>query len=90
MKRVKTDDEKITILDLPYRQGDAVAIEAKNVREIESRPPAIYTPATLTDDLCNLDKFLQEQSPEVHKELSSQFELKRLANRYQRNSPWHT
>lgn len=74
----EADDEKITVLDLPYRQGDAVAIEAKNVREIESRPPAIYTPATLTDDLCNLDKFLQEQSPEVHKKLSSQFELKGL------------
>lgn len=74
----EADDEKITVLDLPYRQGDAVAIEAKNVREIESRPPAIYTPATLTDDLCNLDKFLQEQSPEIHKELSSQFELKGL------------
>ena len=74
----EADDEKITILDLPYRQGDAVAIEAKNVREIESRPPAIYTPATLTDDLCNLDKFLQEQSPEVHKELSSQIDLKGL------------
>jgi DNA topoisomerase len=74
----EADDEKITVLDLPYRQGDAVAIEAKNVREIESRPPAIYTPATLTDDLCNLDKFLQEQSPEVHKELSSQIDLKGL------------
>ena len=74
----EADDEKITVLELPYRQGDAVAIEAKNVREIESKPPAIYTPATLTDDLCNLDKFLQEQSPEVHKELASQFELKGL------------
>ena len=74
----EADDEKITVLDLPYRQGDAVAIEAKNVREIESRPPAIYTPATLTNDLCNLDKFLQEQSPEVHKELSSQIDLKGL------------
>ena len=74
----EADDEKITVLDLPYRQGDAVAIKAKNVREIESRPPAIYTPATLTDDLCNLDKFLQEQSPEVHKELSSQIDLKGL------------
>lgn len=74
----EADGEKITVLDLPYRQGDAVAIDTKNIREIESKPPAIYTPATLTDDLCNLDKFLQEQSPEVHKELSVQFELKGL------------
>lgn len=74
------DSEEDTnfILQLPYKQGDKVTIEKKNLKEIESKPPAIYTPATLTADLCNLGKFLQEQSPEVYAELQSEFDLKGL------------
>ena len=66
------------VLQLPYRQGDKVGVEKKNLKEIESKPPAIYTPATLTADLCNLGKFLQEQSPEVYADLQKEFDLKGL------------
>ena len=74
------DSEEDTnfILQLPHKQGDKVTIEKKNLKEIESKPPAIYTPASLTADLCNLSKFLQEQSPEVYAELQSEFDLKGL------------
>lgn len=74
------DSEEDTnfILQLPYKQGDKVTIEKKNLKEIESKAPAIYTPASLTADLCNLSKFLQEQSPEVYAELQKEFDLKGL------------
>ena len=74
------DSEEDTnfMLQLPHKQGDKVTIEKKNLKEIESKPPAIYTPASLTADLCNLSKFLQEQSPEVYAELQSEFDLKGL------------
>ena len=76
----KEDEEKEEnlILELPYKQGDKINVEKKNVKEIESKPPAIYTPATLIADLSNLAKFLQEQSPEIYNELQSQFDLKGL------------
>ena len=72
------EEEETLTLQLPYVQGDKVAIDKKAVKEIESKPPAIYTPATLTADLCNLGKFLQEQSPEVYAALQGEFDLKGL------------
>ena len=81
-KNKSTDDEENEeddfVLQLPYRQGDKVGIEKKSLKEIESKAPAIYTPASLTADLCNLGKFLQEQSPEVYDELQKEFDLKGL------------
>lgn len=82
-KNKSTDDEDNEedddfVLQLPYRQGDKVGVEKKNLKEIESKPPAIYTPATLTADLCNLGKFLQEQSPEIYADLQKEFDLKGL------------
>ena len=72
------EEEETLTLQLPYVQGDKVAIDKKAVKEIESKPPALYTPGTLTDALCNLGKFLQEQSPEVYAELQGEFDLKGL------------
>lgn len=72
------EEEKVFVLKLPYKQGDKVHIENKNLKEIESKPPAIYTPATLIEDLSNLSKFLQEQNPEVYNELQGQIDLKGL------------
>lgn len=72
------EEEETLTLQLPYVQGDKVAIDKKAVKEIESKPPALYTPGTLTDALCNLGKFLQEQSPEIYAELEKEFDLKGL------------
>ena len=72
------EEEETLTLHLPYVQGDKVAIDKKAVKEIESKPPALYTPGTLTDALCNLGKFLQEQSPEIYAELEKEFDLKGL------------
>ena len=82
-KNKSTDDEDNEedadfVLQLPYRQGDKVGVEKKSLKEIESKAPAIYTPASLTADLCNLGKFLQEQSPEVYADLQKEFDLKGL------------
>ena len=72
------EEEETLTLQLPYVQGNKVAIDKKAVKEIESKPPALYTPGTLTDALCNLGKFLQEQSPEIYAELEKEFDLKGL------------
>lgn len=72
------EDEEIFTLELPYKQGDKINVEKKTLKEIESKPPAIYTPATLIADLSNLAKFLQEQSPEIYNELQGQIDLKGL------------
>lgn len=72
------DEEDIFVLELPYNQGDKIKVEEKNLREIESKPPAIYTPATLTDDLSNLAKFLQQENPNLYEELKVQIDLKSL------------
>lgn len=77
-EEVDNDEEDIFVLELPYNQGDKIKVEEKNLREIESKPPAIYTPATLTDDLSNLAKFLQQENPNLYEELKVQIDLKSL------------
>ena len=72
------EDEELLALELPYKKGDKVIIERQGVKQIESKPPAIYTPATLIEDLSNLSKFLQEQNPEIYTELQGQIDLKDL------------
>lgn len=72
------DDEKQMVLQLPYKSGDFVKIEQKQLKEIESNPPQIYTPATLIEDLSNLSKFLQEENPQLYEQLHSQIDLKAL------------
>lgn len=77
-KNTENDDDEIFVLELPYKQGDKVAIEEKSIHEIESKPPAIYTPATLIADLSNLAKFLQQENPELYEQLKGEIDLKKL------------
>lgn len=79
-EQVEDDDTSLSAsnLVLPYQKGDSVMIEQKDLREIESKPPALYTPATLTADLSNLAKFLQQENPQLYEELKSQIDLKSL------------
>lgn len=72
------ENENSFVLELPYKQGDNVQIENQTIREIESKPPAIYTPATLIKDLSNLAKFLQQENPELYNKLKSEIDLKSL------------
>ena len=71
-------EEKEFTLELSYKEGDKVAVEGKSIREIQSEPPAIYTPATLTEDLSNLAKFLQQEDPELYNSLKNEIDLKSL------------
>ncbi|MDO5608852.1 MAG: DNA topoisomerase [Capnocytophaga sp.] len=78
------DDEAIDenneeyALELPYKNGDKVTIYDKKIRDIESKPPAIYNPATLTEDLSNLAKFLQNENPDLYENLKNEIDLKAL------------
>ncbi|WP_424651978.1 DNA topoisomerase [Capnocytophaga gingivalis] len=72
------DKDKSFVLELPCKKGDSVHIDHKFTREIESKPPKLFTPGSLTDSLVNLGKFLQEQSPDVFDELQGQIDLKGL------------
>ena len=71
-------EEKEFTLELSYKEGDKVAVEGKSIREIESKPPAIYTPATLTEDLSNLAKFLKQEDPDMYNSLKGEIDLKSL------------
>jgi DNA topoisomerase len=72
------EEEKIVALELPYKEGDKVEIKGKEIREIESKAPSIYTPATLTEDLSNLAKFLQQEDPKLYNSLKDEIDLKSL------------
>lgn len=72
------EEEEIVALELPYKEGDKVEIKGKEIREIESKAPSIYTPATLTEDLSNLAKFLQQEDPELYNSLKNEIDLKSL------------
>jgi DNA topoisomerase-3 len=63
-------------LDLPYKKNDKVKVENLEIKEIESKPPALYTEASLTPDLTNIGKFLKEENPELYEELSKKIDLK--------------
>ena len=72
------DEEEEFTLELPYKEGDKVLVDKKSIREIESKPPKIYTPATLTEDLSNLAKFLQQEDPDMYNSLKEKIDLKSL------------
>ncbi len=74
----ENEEETVFTLELPYKKGDKVVCERQGVKQIESKPPSIYTPATLIDDLSNLAKFLQQENPQLFEELKSQIDLKSL------------
>lgn len=57
--------EDVPELSIPVLKGDDVAVIRKNVRQIESKPPAIYTDASLTSDLTNIKKFLETEYNQV-------------------------
>lgn len=73
------EDENVSfLLHLPYNQGDKVVVVNKNLKEIESKPPSIYTPASLIADLSNLSKFLKEENPALFEQLSQEIDLRSL------------
>lgn len=72
-KEVFDEDEQD--LDLPYKKGDKVKVNAFGIKEITSKPPALYTEATLTPDLTNMGKFLKEENPELLESLQDKIDL---------------
>ncbi len=69
------DEENGFNLDLSYIPGESVKIEAKELVEIKSQPPKLYTDANLIPDLTNIGKFLKEENSELLLLLKGQIDL---------------
>lgn len=68
-------DENEQNIDLPFKKGDRVQVNSFEVKEIESRPPQLYTEGGLTSSLVNIGKFLREENPELLEKLKSDIDL---------------
>ncbi len=62
-------------VDLTIQKGDKVVVNYFDIKEIESKPPQLYTEATLTPDLTNIGKFLKEENPELLDSLKNSIDL---------------
>lgn len=58
-------EESDPAASIPVVEGDTLAVIKKELRRIESKPPSIYTDATLTSDLTNIKKFLETEYNQV-------------------------
>lgn len=63
-----------TSIDIELRPNQYLSANFE-INKIESKPPALYTDATLTPDLTNIGKFLIEENPELLEELKGKIDL---------------
>lgn len=68
------ESEEIEI-NLDFQEGEQVNVVSKNIMEIESKPPQLYTDANLTPDLVNIGKFIKEENPELLDKLKNDIDL---------------
>lgn len=79
------EDEKENSID-KYEQnilidvsiGEIMNVESFDIKEIESRPPQLYSEVNLTKDLTNFGKLLKEESPELLDQISNSIDLNQL------------
>lgn len=72
------DETEDVVIKLDLQSQEKVFVERKEQKNIESKPKAIYTPATLTKDLTNIGKFLQDENPELLATLKKEIDLKEV------------
>lgn len=65
-------------IDIQITEGKEVKVISFLLKEIESKPPALYSEVNLTKDLTNFGKLLKEESPEKIKEISSNIDINSL------------
>lgn len=65
-------------IDIKIKEGDLVTVESIEIKQIESKPPALYSEVNLTTDLTNFGKLLKEENPELLKEISSNIDISKL------------
>ncbi|MRJ11581.1 type IA DNA topoisomerase [Ornithobacterium rhinotracheale] len=73
-KQELAEDEQNVVLD--YQPFDRVNVLDFDIKEIEAKPPQLYTDANLTPALTHIDKFLQEENPTLYQELKQKIDLK--------------
>lgn len=58
--------------------GEKVKVLECSLKEIESKPPALYSDVNLTQDLTNFGKLLKEENPESLKLISENIDINQL------------
>ncbi|PWN60039.1 type IA DNA topoisomerase [Chryseobacterium oncorhynchi] len=65
-------------IDIVLEINRNVKVESLVIKEIESKPPQLYSEVNLTKDLTNFGKLLKEQNPELVTQISSSIDLNLL------------
>ncbi|MCT7905249.1 DNA topoisomerase 3 [Candidatus Ornithobacterium hominis] len=75
-----TDEKDIEEQELDIKIQPNQIIEVKNfeLKEIESKPPALYSEVNLTKDLTNFGTLLKEEKPELLEKIKSNIDIKSL------------
>lgn len=63
-----------TAINIDFKENENVITEI-SINEIESKPPSLFTDATLTPSLTKIGKFLKEENPEILEELKGKIDL---------------
>lgn len=65
-------------LDIIIAQGDYIDIKDSSVREIESKPPQLYSEVNLTKELTNFGLLLKQEKPEVIQNIKAEIDINSL------------
>lgn len=65
-------------IDIALEINRNFKVESLVIKEIESKPPQLYSEVNLTKDLTNFGKLLKEQNPELVTQISSSIDLSLL------------
>ncbi len=71
----QTDEQEF---DIQIQENDIVNVEEFELKEIESKPPALYSEVNLTKDLTNFGKLLKEEDPDTAELIESVVDINSL------------
>ncbi len=76
-----TEDEEQTDeqeLDIQIQENDIINVEEFELKEIESKPPALYSEVNLTKDLTNFGKLIKEENPKLLEQIKDNIDVNSL------------
>lgn len=74
----KNNDIEEGRLDIQIKENDILNVLDFDIKEIESKPPKLYSEVNLTKDLTNFGKLLKEEQPQLFEEIKSGIDVDQL------------
>lgn len=81
MKNMDTEkdvEEEELAVKININEGDYVQVLNFQLKEIESKPPALYSEVNLTKDLTNIGKLLKEENPQLVVDIENKININEL------------